>query len=47
MWHFRSFKRKQRRMRQWHTDPDFPETVLIRSTRELESWLASLGARQT
>jgi len=46
VWHFRSFKRKQRRMRRWHVDPDFPETILIRSPRELESWVASLGARQ-
>ena len=45
VWHFRSFKRKQRRMRLWHAHPDFPETVPIRSPRELERWFASLGSR--
>ncbi|MGX6603033.1 adenylate kinase [Micromonosporaceae bacterium Da 78-11] len=40
--HFRSFKRKQRRMRRWHTDPDFPDTVLLHSPAEVERWLASL-----
>jgi adenylate kinase family enzyme len=45
VWHFRSFKRKRRRMRQWHAHPDFPETVLIRSPRELERWLRTLPER--
>jgi adenylate kinase family enzyme len=41
-WHFRSFKRKQRRMRLWHADPDVPETVLLRSPAEVEHWMAAL-----
>ncbi|MCO8270652.1 adenylate kinase [Actinoplanes sp. TRM 88003] len=40
--HFRSFRRKQARMRQWHDSPEFPETVLLRSPAEVERWLAGL-----
>jgi adenylate kinase family enzyme len=44
-WHFRSFKRKQRRMRAWHADPNFrPEIVLLRSPAEVERWFAALPA---
>jgi hypothetical protein len=46
VWHFKSFKRKRRRMRAWHADPAFPaEIVLLRSPREVERWLASLPDR--
>lgn len=31
VWHFRSFKRKQRRMREWRADPDLPPVLLFRS----------------
>ncbi len=41
-WHFRSFARKRRRMRLWNSSPDFPETVLLHSTTEVERWLAAL-----
>jgi len=41
-WHYKSFKRKQARMRQWHNSPDFPETVLVRSPAELERWFNEL-----
>ena len=44
-WHFRSFKRKQRRMRAWHAHPEFPETVLLRSPAEVERWFAGLPSR--
>jgi hypothetical protein len=48
VWHFRSFKRKQTRMRAWAADPAMPEVVLLRSRREVEQWVATLsGARQT
>lgn len=40
--HFRSYKRKQRRMRRWHTDPDAPPTILLRTPAEVERWLAAL-----
>ncbi|WP_433295998.1 AAA family ATPase [Actinoplanes sp. CA-030573] len=45
LWHFKSFKRKRARMRLWAAHPDFPETVLLRSPREVERWLASLPDR--
>ncbi|SNY50300.1 adenylate kinase [Paractinoplanes atraurantiacus] len=40
--HFRSWGRKRARMRRWQADPDFPETILMRSPREARDWLASL-----
>ncbi|GIM91714.1 adenylate kinase [Paractinoplanes toevensis] len=40
LFHFRSFNRKQRRMRAWEADPDFPETVLLRTPAEVERWLS-------
>jgi hypothetical protein len=47
VWHFRSFKRKQRRMRAWHADPAIAEVVLLRSPAEVEQWIGTLsGARQ-
>lgn len=46
-WHFRSFKRKQVRMRHWSAHPDFPETVLLHSRAEVERWLATLPAGRT
>jgi adenylate kinase family enzyme len=42
VWHGRSFPRKRKRMRLWHASPDFPETILLRSPREVRRWLASL-----
>ena len=40
--HFKSFKRKQTRMRQWDSSADFPETVLLRSPAEVERSFAAL-----
>lgn len=42
LFHMRSFGRKRDRMRRWHADPDFPETVLLRSRAEVDRWLDSL-----
>ncbi|HEY2793186.1 MAG TPA: adenylate kinase [Micromonosporaceae bacterium] len=42
VWHFRSFKRKQRRMRQWAADESMPPVVLLRSRQEVANWLAEL-----
>ncbi|MBM2621966.1 adenylate kinase [Actinoplanes sp. LDG1-06] len=42
--HVHSFARKRRRMRLWHSSPDFPETVLLRSRAEVHRWLAALPA---
>jgi adenylate kinase family enzyme len=41
-WHFRSFKRKQRRMRAWHAHPEFPEVLLMRRPSDVERWLGGL-----
>lgn len=43
VWHFRSFKRKRRRMRAWQADPDLPPVVLLRSPRAARAWLRQLG----
>jgi len=43
VWHFRSFGRKQRRMRSWRADPALPPVVLLRSPAEVERWLAELS----
>lgn len=43
VWHFRSFARKQRRMRAWHADPAMPPVVLLRSPAEVERWLSATG----
>lgn len=44
VWHFRSFKRKRTRIRQWAMDPDGPPVVHLRSPRATERWLESLAA---
>ncbi len=45
-WHFKSFKRKQDRMRSWHDDPDKPEVMLLKHPAQLASWLDSLGTHE-
>jgi adenylate kinase family enzyme len=45
VWHFRSFKRKQRRIRAWQADPGFPEVVRMRRPADVERWLAALPER--
>jgi adenylate kinase family enzyme len=42
VWHFKSFKRKQRRMRQWHADPQGPRVLLFRSPAAVTTWLRGL-----
>lgn len=44
VWHFRAFKRKQRRMREWHADPDLPPVLLFRSHRAVDAWLHQFSA---
>lgn len=39
LWHFRSFARKRRRIRDWAARD--PRTVVLRSPREAEAWLLS------
>jgi adenylate kinase family enzyme len=43
IWHFRSFARKRRRMREWHRDPAMPPVLLLRSAAEVERWFATLS----
>jgi adenylate kinase family enzyme len=44
LWHFRSFARKRARIRGWAAAPEFPSVVVLRSSAEVERWVASLGA---
>jgi adenylate kinase family enzyme len=39
---FRSYPRKRRRIREWHTDPGMPPVLLLRSPRAVRAWLRSL-----
>jgi adenylate kinase family enzyme len=41
-WHFRSFKRKRKRMQEWAADQSAPATVLLRSPRQTRQWLDAL-----
>ena len=40
VWHFKSFRRKRERIRQWMTDPDAPPVHRLTSARQTERWLA-------
>ena len=40
-WHFKSFRRKRQRIREWDADPAEPEIVRLTSPRQVERWLAS------
>jgi adenylate kinase family enzyme len=42
LWHFRSFKRKRRRMRQWHADGRDATVLLFRSPGAVTAWLHGL-----
>jgi adenylate kinase family enzyme len=41
VWHFKSFKRKQQRMRRWQADPGQPRVLLFRTPKAVASWLRS------
>lgn len=43
VWHFRSFRRKRSRMISWEADPKAPAVVRLRSARQTEHWLRSVG----
>jgi len=43
-WHFKSFKRKRRRIRDWEAASDGPAVVRLTSPRRTEQWLRTLGA---
>jgi adenylate kinase family enzyme len=42
LWHFKSFKRKQQRIRQWLDDPAMPPVIRFTSTRQTDKWLNEL-----
>ncbi|CAI3795572.1 adenylate kinase [Pseudarthrobacter sp. MM222] len=42
-WHFRSFKRKRRVIRELHTDPNMPAVLVFRRPRDLEAWLEQVA----
>jgi adenylate kinase family enzyme len=44
VWHFKSFARKRRRMREWAASEDGPRVVLLKSSREADEWLSTLSA---
>jgi adenylate kinase family enzyme len=46
VWHFRSYRRKQTRMRHWHATLTRPKVLLFRSSREVDDWLRSLAIPQ-
>lgn len=39
VWHFRSFRRKRRRIRKWCDDPAGPRVIRLTSWRQTQSWL--------
>lgn len=43
LWHFRSFKRKRQRIRQWMADPDGPTVLRFTKAAEAERWIAALS----
>ncbi|SDS27710.1 Adenylate kinase [Microlunatus soli] len=38
-WHFHSFAKKRRRLRQWAADPDGPQVLLFSRPAQVERWL--------
>lgn len=44
-WHFRSWRRKRERMRQWHADDGAPPVLLLAHPADAEALLAALPAR--
>jgi adenylate kinase family enzyme len=45
-WHFRSFRRKRQRMRQWQNEPGRPPVILFGRPGEVARWLAVLPASE-
>lgn len=45
VWHFRSFARKRRRIREWVADPGAMPVVHLRGPRDTERWLRSISNR--
>lgn len=45
VWHFRSFRRKRRRIREWMAEPTRPAVVHLRTPRETQRWLRLIAHR--
>ena len=43
IWHFKSFKNKQRRMRKWANQESGPKVIVFRNAKETDAWLHTLG----
>lgn len=46
LWHFRSFARKRRRIREWQARGDGPAVRVFRSPRGLDAWLQDFADRR-
>jgi adenylate kinase family enzyme len=44
-WHFRSFARKRRRMRQWAAAQEGPPVLVFTYPKDLERWISHIGDR--
>lgn len=42
-WHFRSYPRKREQIATWESDPQMPPVLRLRSSRDVENWVAALG----
>lgn len=46
VWHFKSFQRKRRRMREWDADPSGPAVRRFGRPKALEAWIRTLRAER-
>ncbi len=42
VWHFKSFRRKRRRMRGWAVNPSGPNVRRLARPKELDAWIKTL-----
>lgn len=42
-WHFNSFARKRRVLKEWQSSPDMPAVMVFRRPRDLDNWLAQVA----
>jgi hypothetical protein len=45
-WHFRTFRNKRERLRQWAADPYGPVVLRVRRPAQLERWLTKVAQRR-
>jgi hypothetical protein len=46
LWHFKTFSRKRRRIRDWEVHPPAPQLVRLTSPRHADNWLARHEAQR-